>query len=299
MSKYRLGLIYGFSSYTLWGLFPLYWPLLQPATPLEMVAHRSVWSLVFCVILLAISHQLRSTFALMISPGIFWRFAIAAFLISINWISYIWAVNNEQIVEASLGYYMQPILLVMMGILAFKEEMRKVQWAAFIIATIGVIILTIDYGRPPWISFALAFSWSSYSFVKKKINLGSLQGLAIETLISSVFYGAFLIYLGTNGTGQFGQSPGLTLLLIGAGLVTAIPLLLFNGATTRIPFTMIGLLQYLTPTIQFLLAVFLRHEPMPSGRWLGFVFIWLALITLGYDLIKSGSSRDNRLAQPD
>jgi chloramphenicol-sensitive protein RarD len=299
MSKYRLGLIYGFSSYTLWGLFPLYWPLLQPATPLEMVAHRSVWSLVFCVILLAISHQLRSTFALMISPGIFWRFALAAFLISINWISYIWAVNNEQIVEASLGYYMQPILLVMMGILAFKEEMRKVQWAAFIIATIGVIILTIDYGRPPWISFALAFSWSSYSFVKKKINLGSLQGLAIETLISSVFYGAFLMYLGTNGTGQFGQSPGLTLLLIGAGLVTAIPLLLFNGATTRIPFTMIGLLQYLTPTIQFLLAVFLRHEPMPSGRWLGFVFIWLALITLGYDLIKSGSSRDNRLAQPD
>ena len=299
MSKYRLGLIYGFSSYTLWGLFPLYWPLLQPATPLEMVAHRSVWSLVFCVILLAISHQLRSTFALMISPGIFWRFALAAFLISINWISYIWAVNNEQIVEASLGYYMQPILLVMMGILAFKEEMRKVQWAAFIIATIGVIILTIDYGRPPWISFALAFSWSSYSFVKKKINLGSLQGLAIETLISSVFYGAFLIYLGTNGTGQFGQSPGLTLLLIGAGLVTAITLLLFNGATTRIPFTMIGLLQYLTPTIQFLLAVFLRHEPMQSGRWLGFVFIWLALITLGYDLIKSGSSRDNRLAQPD
>ena len=299
MSKYRLGLIYGFSSYTLWGLFPLYWPLLQPATPLEMVAHRSVWSLVFCVILLAISHQLRSTFALMISPGIFWRFALAAFLISINWISYILAVNNEQIVEASLGYYMQPILLVMMGILAFKEEMRKVQWAAFIIATIGVIILTIDYGRQPWISFALAFSWSSYSFVKKKINLCSLQGLAIETLISSVFYGAFLIYLGTNGTGQFGQSPGLTLLLIGAGLVTAIPLLLFNGATTRIPFTMIGLLQYLTPTIQFLLAVFLRHEPMPSGRWLGFVFIWLALITLGYDLIKSGSSRDNRLAQPD
>lgn len=299
MSKYRLGLIYGFSSYTLWGLFPLYWPLLQPATPLEMVAHRSVWSLVFCVILLAISHQLRSTFALMISPGIFWRFALAAFLISINWISYIWAVNNEQIVEASLGYYMQPILLVMMGILAFKEEMRKIQWAAFIIATIGVIILTIDYGRPPWISFALAFSWSSYSFVKKKINLGSLQGLAIETLISSVFYGAFLIWLGAKGTGQFGQSPGLTLLLIGAGLVTAIPLLLFNGATTRIPFTMIGLLQYLTPTIQFLLAVFLRHEPMPSGRWLGFVFIWLALITLGYDLIKSGSSRDNRLAQPD
>jgi chloramphenicol-sensitive protein RarD len=187
VNKTRLGFIYGFSSYTLWGLFPLYWPLLQPATSLEMVSHRSVWSLVFCVIALAIAHQLRSTFALMLSPGVFWKFTLASAFISVNWLTYIWAVNNEQIVEASLGYYMQPILLVLMGILAFKETMRKIQWVAFIVATIGVIILTLDYGRPPWISFALAFSWSSYSFMKKKINLGSLQGLAIETLISSVF----------------------------------------------------------------------------------------------------------------
>jgi len=265
MSKTRLGFIYGFSSYTLWGLFPLYWPLLQPASPLEMVSHRAVWSLVFCVVALAIGHQLKSTFALMLSPGIFWKLTLAAGFISVNWLTYIWAVNNEQIVEASLGYYMQPILLVLMGILAFKEEM----------------------------------SWSSYSFMKKKTNLGSLQGLAIETLISSVFYGSYLIWLGERGEGQFGNGLGITALLIGAGVVTAVPLLLFNGATTRIPFTMIGLLQYLTPTIQFMLAVFLRHEPMPSARWIGFVFIWVALITLGYDLIKSGSTRDNRLAQPD
>jgi chloramphenicol-sensitive protein RarD len=299
MSKYRLGLIYGFSSYTLWGLFPLYWPLLKPATPLEMVSHRAVWSLVFCVIALAIGRQLKSTFAMMLLPGVLWKFILAAAFISVNWITYIWAVNHEQIVEASLGYYMQPILLVLMGILAFGEAMRKIQWISFIVATVGVIILTIDYGRPPWISFALAFSWSSYSFVKKKINLGSLQGLAIETLISSVFYGSYLIWIGQKGEGQFGHGFGLTALLIGAGLVTAIPLLLFNGATLRIPFTTIGLLQYLTPTIQFMLAVFLRHEPMPSARWLGFVFIWVALIVLGYDLIKSGSPRDNSLAQPD
>jgi chloramphenicol-sensitive protein RarD len=299
MSKTRLGLIYGFSSYTLWGLFPLYWPLLQPATPLEMVSHRAVWSLVICVIALAIMHQLKSTFALMLSPGVFWKFVLAAVFISANWLAYIWAVNNEQIVEASLGYYMQPILLVLLGIFVFKEEMRKIQWVAFIVAAVGVIILTIDYGRPPWISFVLAFSWSSYSFVKKKINLGSLQGLAIETFIASFFYGAYLIWLGEQGKGQFGNGVGLTALLIGAGVVTAVPLLLFNGATTRIPFTMIGLLQYLTPTIQFMLAVFLRHEPMPAGRWIGFVFIWVALVALGYDLIKSGSTRDNRLAQPD
>jgi chloramphenicol-sensitive protein RarD len=299
MSKYRLGLIYGFSSYTLWGLFPLYWPLLKPATPLEMVSHRAVWSLVFCVIALAIGRQLKSTFAMMLLPGVLWKFILAAAFISVNWITYIWAVNHEQIVEASLGYYMQPILLVLMGIIAFGEAMRKIQWISFIVATVGVVILTIDYGRPPWISFALAFSWSSYSFVKKKINLGSLQGLAIETLISSVFYGSYLIWIGQKGEGQFGHGFGLTALLIGAGLVTAIPLLLFNGATLRIPFTTIGLLQYLTPTIQFMLAVFLRHEPMPSARWLGFVFIWVALIVLGYDLIKSGSPRDNSLAQPD
>ena len=299
MSKYRLGLIYGFSSYTLWGLFPLYWPLLKPATPLEMVSHRAVWSLVFCIIALAIGRQLKSTFAMMLLPGVLWKFILAAAFISVNWITYIWAVNHEQIVEASLGYYMQPILLVLMGILAFGEAMRKIQWISFIVAIVGVIILTIDYGRPPWISFALAFSWSSYSFVKKKINLGSLQGLAIETLISSLFYGSYLIWIGQKGEGQFGHGVGLTALLIGAGLVTAIPLLLFNGATLRIPFTIIGLLQYLTPTIQFMLAVFLRHEPMPSARWLGFVFIWTALIVLGYDLIKSGSPRDNSLAQPD
>lgn len=299
MSRYRTGLIYGISSYTLWGLFPLYWPLLKPATPIEMVSHRAVWSLVFCLIVLAISNQLKSTFALAIKPGVFWRLTLAAVLISINWITYIWAVNHEQIVQASLGYYMQPILLVLMGIIAFKEEMRKIQWISFLVATVGVIILTIDYGRPPLVSFALAFSWSSYSFVKKKINLGSLEGLAIETLISSVFYGAYLIWIGQRGEGQFGHGVGLTALLIGAGLVTAIPLLLFNGATLRIPFTTMGLLQYLTPTIQFMLAVFLRHEPMPSARWLGFVFIWIALINLGYDLIKSGSPRNNGLAQPE
>jgi chloramphenicol-sensitive protein RarD len=222
----------------------------------------------------------------MLSPGIFLKFTLAAAFISVNWLTYIWAVNNEQIVEASLGYYMQPILLVLLGILAFKEELRKIQWVAFIVATIGVVILTLDYGRPPWISFALAISWSSYSVVKKKINLGSLQGLAIETLIASDFYGAYLIWLGERGEGQFGNGVGLTLLLIGAGVVTAVPLLLFNGAATRIPFTMIGLLQYLTPTIQFMLAVFLRHEPMPSARWIGFVFTGRFIFTCKSTFVK-------------
>ena len=297
MSKTRLGFIYGFTSYTLWGLFPLYWPLLKPATPLEMVSHRAVWSLVFCVIALAFGHQLKSTFALMFSPGIFWKFTLAAGFISVNWLTYIWAVNNEQIVEASLGYYMQPILLVLMGILAFKEEMRKIQWVAFIVATVGVIILTIDYGRLPWIALALAFSWGSYGLVKKQLNLGALEGLAIETLLSLPFYGGYLIFIGLNGTGQLGSSLGLSLLLIGGGIVTAIPLLLFNGSTTRLPFTIIGLLQYITPTLQFSIGVWVRHEEMPTARWIGFLIIWAALVTLAIDLIKSSRTVNNGVTQ--
>ena len=299
MSRHKLGLFFGASSYILWGLFPLYWPLVKPANPLEIVSHRAVWSLVFCLIALYFSKQFRATFEMFRTPGVVLRFALASALISVNWITYIWAVNHQHIVEASLGYYMQPIILVSLGVLAFKEKMRKTQWWAFGIATVGVLVLTFDFGRPPWVSFLLAGSWGSYSLVKKKLNLGALQGLAIETFISLPFYGGYLIYLAINGTGQFGNGAKLTTLLIGAGVVTAVPLLLFNGATTRLPFTMIGLLQYLTPTIQFALAVWLRHEPMPSARWVGFVFIWVALVILGRDLIKSGGSVDNSLAQPD
>jgi chloramphenicol-sensitive protein RarD len=299
MSRHKLGLFFGASSYILWGLFPLYWPLVKPANPLEIVSHRAVWSLVFCLIALYFLKQFRATFEMFRTPGVVVRFALASALISVNWITYIWAVNHQHIVEASLGYYMQPIILVSLGVLAFKEKMRKTQWWAFGIATVGVLVLTFDFGRPPWVSFLLAGSWGSYSLVKKKLNLGALQGLAIETFISLPFYGGYLIYLAMHGTGQFGNGAKLTTLLIGAGVVTAVPLLLFNGATTRLPFTMIGLLQYLTPTIQFALAVWLRHEPMPSARWVGFVFIWVALVILGRDLIKSGGSVDNGLAQPD
>jgi chloramphenicol-sensitive protein RarD len=299
MNRHKLGLFFGASSYTLWGLFPLYWPLVKPANPLEIVSHRAVWSLVFCLIALYFFKQFRETLEMFRTPTVVLRFALASALISVNWITYIWAVNHQHIVEASLGYYMQPIILVSLGVLVFKEKMRKPQWWAFGIATVGVVVLTFDFGRPPWVSFLLAGSWGSYSLVKKQLNLGALQGLAIETFISLPFYGGYLIYLALHGTGQFGHGAKLTTLLIGAGVVTAVPLLLFNGATTRLPFTMIGLLQYLTPTIQFALAVWLRHEPMPSARWIGFVFIWVALIVLGRDLIKSSGSVDNSLAQPD
>jgi len=281
----------------LWGAFPLYWPLLQPANPMEIVSHRAVWSLFFCLIALGLGKQLKSTYALLKNPRVFIRLLLAAALISVNWIVYIWGVNNGHVVECALGYYINPLIIISFGVIMLREKMRKLQWAAVGFGALGVIVLTIDYGRLPWIALALAISWGSYGLVKKQLNLGALEGLAIETLLSLPIYGGYLIFIGLNGTGQLGSSLGLSLLLIGGGVVTAIPLLLFNGSTTRLPFTIIGLLQYITPTIQFSIGVWVRHEAMPTARWIGFLIIWAALITLAIDLLKSGRTVNNSVTQ--
>ncbi len=229
-------------------------------------------------------------------PTVFLRLALASILISINWVVYIWATNYGHVVEAALGYYINPLVMIAIGIILFKEKMRKLQWLAIAIAATGVTILTIGYGRLPWVALTLALSWGAYGGVKKHLNLGALQGLAIETAITTPFYGAYLIWLGVVGTGQFGLHIGLTTLLLSAGIVTAVPLLLFNGSTTRLPYTVIGLLQYITPTIQFSIGVWVRHEAMPTTRWVGFIIIWIALIALAIDLIKSSRTVDNGIA---
>jgi chloramphenicol-sensitive protein RarD len=296
LSKNKLGLLFGISAYVLWGAFPLYWPLLEPANPLEIVSHRAVWTLVFCFIVLAATKALKSTLATLKRPKIAAKLFLTSLLISINWLVYIWATNNGHVVEASLGYYINPLIIIGFGVILLKEKMRLLQWAAVIIASIGVLVLTIDYGRLPWIAFALAISWGSYGLIKKQLGLGALEGLAIETFISAFFYLGYLIYIGNQGTGQFGHHLGLTLLLMSAGAITAIPLLLFNGSATRLPFTTIGLLQYITPTLQFSVGVWIRHEDMPTARWIGFLIIWVALTTLGFDLVKSSRSVNNSVA---
>jgi chloramphenicol-sensitive protein RarD len=295
-SEYSLGLLFGFSSYIMWGLFPLYWPLLEPANPLEIVSHRAVWTLVFCLIVLALSKQIRTTLSVMKNPKTMAALLLSTILVSINWITYIWAVNHGHVVEAALGYYINPLIIIAFGVILLREKMRPLQWVAVAIAAVGVLVLTIDYGRLPWVAISLALSWGSYGLVKKKLNLGALEGLAIETLISFIPYVGYLIFLGNQGTGQFGHNPLLTILLISAGAVTAIPLLLFNGSTTRLPYSTIGLLQYITPTIQFSLGVWLRHEDMPTARWIGFIVIWFALVALGTDLVRSSRAVDNRVA---
>lgn len=296
MSKNKLGLLFGVSAYSLWGAFPLYWPLLEPANPLEIVSHRAVWTLVFCFIVLAATKALKSTLVTLKRPTVAVKLFLSSLLISINWLVYIWATNNEHVVEASLGYYINPLIIIGFGVIFLKEKMRPLQWAAVSIATIGVLVLTFDYGRLPWIALALALSWGSYGLIKKQLGLGALEGLAIETFISSFFYLAYLIYIGNQGTGQFGHSWGLTALLISAGAVTAIPLLLFNGSTNRLPFTTIGLLQYITPTLQFSIGVWVLNEDMPTARWIGFLIIWAALVTLAIDLIRSSRTVNNSVA---
>ena len=297
MTKNRLGLLFGVSAYSLWGAFPLYWPLLEPASPLEIVSHRAVWTLVFCFIVLAATKALKSTLVTLKRPTVAVKLFLSSLLISINWLVYIWATNNEHVVEASLGYYINPLIIIGFGVIFLKEKMRPLQWASVSIATFGVLVLTFDYGRLPWIALALAVSWGSYGLIKKQLGLGALEGLAIETFISSFFYLAYLVYLGDQGTGQFGQSWGLTVLLISAGAVTAIPLLLFNGSTNRLPFTTIGLLQYITPTLQFSIGVWVLNEDMPTARWIGFLIIWAALVTLAIDLIRSSRTVDNSVAE--
>jgi chloramphenicol-sensitive protein RarD len=277
-------------------MFPLYWPLLEPANPLEIVSHRAVWTLVFCLIVLAITHALKSTLATFRRPKVAIKLFLASVLISINWLIYIWATNNDHVVEASLGYYINPLIIIAFGVVLLKEKMRRLQWVAVSIATVGVIILTVDYGRLPWVALGLALSWGTYGLVKKQLGLGALEGLAIETMIAFIPYCGYLIFIGSKGEGQFGNGAGLTILLISAGAVTAIPLLLFNGSTTRLPYSTIGLMQYITPTIQFSIGVWVNNEAMPTARWVGFIFIWLALITLATDLLKSGRSVDNSIA---
>ena len=299
MKNYKVGLTLGIGAYISWGLFPLYWPLLEPANSIEIVAHRAVWTFVFCFLLLLYSGKLRSTFALLKDRRIALRLLASTILISVNWLVYIWGVNHGHVVECALGYYINPLIIIAFGVLLLKEKMRKLQWIAVGIASIGVLILAIDYGRPPWIAIALATSWGGYGLVKKQLGLGALEGIAIETLLSLIPYGAYLIWLAHKGTGQFGHHFKLSILLILAGLVTAIPLLMFNGSANRLKFTIIGLLQYITPTVQFLIGVLVRHEVMTSGRWVGFFIVWIALITLGYDLVKSGSTSDNSFAELD
>lgn len=296
-SSHRTGLLLGIGAYFCWGLFPLYWPLLKPALSVEILAHRVIWSLIVCLSALAFRHKISAMLQMIWDQRILGWLAVASIALSLNWGIFIWAINSGHIVESALGYYINPLIMIGAGVLLFGERMRLAQWIAVALGATSVVVLSIDYGHPPYIALSLAFSWGLYGLVKKHLSLGALETLTIETMILVIPAMGYILLLAHQGTGQFGSSTHLTVLLMTAGIVTAVPLLLFNGAASRIPLSTIGLLQYLNPTMQFVIGILIRHEIMSQGRWVGFLLIWLALGLLSVDGIRSSRAIDDRIAE--
>jgi chloramphenicol-sensitive protein RarD len=294
LNRNSSGIAYGVGAYVIWGLLPVYWRWLDRASAFEILAHRAIWSLLFCFVFLAYQKQLRTTFALLKNPRTFALLALTSLLLSANWAIYIWSVSVDRVVEAALGYYITPLVAVTFGVLVLKEKLRKLQVISVSLATVGVVILTVAYGHIPLIALGLAVSWGSYSLIKKRLNAGALETLSIETLVAFIPNFIFLTYLINKNEAQFGQDLGFSLALFSAGLFTVIPLLMFNAATTRLPLTVTGLLQYITPSIMFLVGIVIFHEPLPVAKIIGFIFIWIALTFLGTDLVKSGRSVNQR-----
>ena len=292
MNRNGSGIAYGTGAYVIWGLLPLYWRALDRASAFEVVAHRAIWSLLACAVLLAYQKQLRATFNLIRNGRSFALLALTSLLLSLNWGIYIWAVSVDRVVEAALGYYITPLVAVSFGVLILKEKLRKSQIISVILATVGVIILTATYGHVPVVALGLALSWGSYTLFKKRLNAGALETLSIETLVAFFPNIIFLFYLLNKNEAQFGQDLPFSLALASAGLFTVIPLLMFNAAATRLPLTTTGLLQYITPSIMFLVGIIVFHEPLPISKVVGFIFIWAALAFLGTDLVKSSRATD-------
>ncbi|MFF7182083.1 EamA family transporter RarD [Streptomyces sp. NPDC008121] len=272
----------------MWGLVPLFWPLLKPAGAIEILAHRMVWSLLAVGVALLALRRWGWIRELAREPRKLGLIAVAAAVISVNWGGYIWAVNSGQVVEASLGYFINPLVTIAMGVLLLKERLRPVQWTAVGIGFAAVLVLAIGYGRPPWLSLMLAFSFAVYGLVKKKVNIGGLESLAAETAIQFLPALAYLLWLGASGNIIFGtQGAGHAALLAATGLVTAVPLVCFGAAAIRVPLSTLGLLQYLAPVFQFGLGVVYFHEAMPPERWAGFSLVWLALTLLTWDALRT------------
>jgi chloramphenicol-sensitive protein RarD len=277
MSTVRRGMVYGVAAYAMWGVFPLYFPLLAPATPVEILAHRIVWSLLIVTVLLLARRRLRGLGRLTRRQYVL--LGVAAITLSLNWLTYVYGVTTGHVVETSLGYFVNPLVTVALGVVVLGERLRRLQWLALVLATLAVLVLTADYGRLPWIALTLAFSFGFYGLLKKQANVGSVESLAVETLVLAGPAAAYLGWLAAQGSATFGAAgPGHALLLAALGLVTALPLLCFGGAATRIPLSTLGLLQYLAPTLQFLIGVLVFAEPMPPARLAGFALVWLALI---------------------
>lgn len=273
------GIWNGLSAYIMWGFFPIYWKLLHDVPALQVIGHRIAWSFILLTVVILVTRQWQNFQSAALDPKTIAIYFIAAILLSINWLVYVWGVNAGFIVETSLGYFINPLISVLLGVVFLRERLRTMQWIPIVLAAAGVTYLTVTYGRLPWIALSLAVSFGIYGLVKKLAPLGSLYGLTLETALVFPIALIYLAFVGFTGTGSFLHKGALTdILLIGTGVVTSIPLLMFASAARQIPLTMIGVLQYVAPTLQFLIGVFLYHEPFDQSRLIGFSLVWLALI---------------------
>ena len=281
------GMLYAIAAYGMWGLFPLYWKTLHHVPALEILSHRMTWSLLFVLILLVMRRQWGWLKTAVSQPKTMLLFTASAALLSLNWFVYIWGVNAGHIVETSLGYFINPLVSVLMGVFFLGEKLRRGQWVAIVLAALGVIYLTVRYGALPWIALTLATSFALYGLIRKTAPLGSLEGLSLETALMFIPAFGYLVYLEAAGTAAFGHVDTLTTVLLGfAGVATAVPLLLFAAGARLIKLATIGILQYIAPTLQFLVAVLAFGEAFTGTHAVSFGLIWCALGLYSWDSLR-------------
>lgn len=276
-------------AYAIWGLFPAFWPMLAPAVPVEVLAHRIAWTAVLMIVVISLARGWPELRAL--APRGWAMVAAAGVLITINWGLYIYAVFDGQVVEAALGYFMSPLVSVLLGVLVLRERLNRVQWAAVALGIAAVVVIAIENGRPPWIALTLAASFGTYGLIKRTVPLSATGSVTAEGLVLGPIAVAVIVWFQVAGAGTMvGHGPVHLLLLIAAGPVTAIPLLLYGVAARRVPLSTIGVLMYLNPILQFVWGVFVVHEAMPATRWIGFALVWVALTVFTVDLIRTNRS---------
>jgi chloramphenicol-sensitive protein RarD len=299
MSQPRRGYLYGIGAYSLWGFMPLYIKLLRPAGPVEVLAHRVIWSVAVLAVVLFAVRGWRPLWRLARQPAALGGVALAAGILAVNWGTYIYGVNTDRVVETALGYFINPLVVVLLGVGVLGERLRAAQWVAVGIGGTAVVVLTVNYGRIPYLALTLALSFAAYGLLKKRLGLPAAQGLFVEATVLALPALGYLGWLVWRSESTFAAiSPGHTALLVAAGAVTAIPLLFFAGATNRVPLTGMGMLQYITPTLQLGCGVLVFREPMPPARLAGFALIWVALTVFTTDGIRHARGRRRTVALP-
>jgi chloramphenicol-sensitive protein RarD len=301
-SDARRGSLYGLGAYVLWGIFPLYFRLLERSGALEVVVHRVLWSLLVCAAVVAAVRGWNELRAALTSGRRVAALGTAALLLALNWGVYVYAVNSGQVVEASLGYFVNPLVTVLLGVVVLRERLRPWQWVAVGIGGVAVLVLTVAYGRLPYIALTLAVSFGLYGLIKNRVGagIGAVTGLTTETILLSPIALVALVVLERAGDGHFSENPPWqALLLASTGVTTVVPLLFFAAAARRVPLSTIGLLQYLTPVLQLLCGVLLLGEHMPPARWFGFSLVWLALAVLTVDTLRTAARRRSRARDPE